>query len=311
MRKRALISNFGLSCLIFLLLALSPLMTIAADKDIPSLDIPNERGLNSGSAIFTSNTDGEIVLHWTAPGDDGFVGQAAGYDIRFKPSRFGPIDTELKWQSGIRVADEPFPAPAGQTDSMLVTGLESGESYYFSIKAYDEHENHSGLSNSPEVVASNFGYTISVDTLGWGDVSIEPDKDCYEPGETVILTALPYDSWFFDSWSGDWQGNTNPVSLEIIDDMNITAIFITDFIAGDANGDGLLKSSDITYLLGYIHEQFPAPDPYLSGDANGDCDVNGHDVTYLVNFFRGIGPLPVRGDCDPVFISARDDSESR
>ncbi|MCP4583404.1 MAG: hypothetical protein GY839_17485 [candidate division Zixibacteria bacterium] len=70
-----------------------------------------------------------------------------------------------------------------------------------------------------------------------------------------------------------------------------------DFLPGDANGDGLVIGSDVTYLVAYFRGANPPPDPFLAGDANGDCAVIGSDVTYLVNYFRGEGQPPVRGDC--------------
>jgi len=75
-----------------------------------------------------------------------------------------------------------------------------------------------------------------------------------------------------------------------------------EFIAGDANGDGQVIGSDVTYLVNYFRDINPVPDPYLAGDANGDCLVTGPDVTYLVNYFRGLGDPPFQGDC-PVVIN--------
>ena len=74
-------------------------------------------------------------------------------------------------------------------------------------------------------------------------------------------------------------------------------IAVKRMIPGDANGDGRVLGSDVTYLVGYFRGVNPPPNPYLAGDANGDCLVLGSDVTYLVNYFRGTGPAPVRGDC--------------
>jgi len=74
------------------------------------------------------------------------------------------------------------------------------------------------------------------------------------------------------------------------------------FIAGDANGDGEVIGSDVTYLIGYFRSTNPPPDPFLAGDSNGDCQVTGPDVSYLVNYFRGSGDPPFQGDC-PVVIN--------
>jgi hypothetical protein len=70
------------------------------------------------------------------------------------------------------------------------------------------------------------------------------------------------------------------------------------FLPGDANGDGRVIGSDVTYLVQYFAGNNPPPDPLYAGDANGDCQVIGSDVTYLVNYFRGDGPAPVDGSCD-------------
>ena len=72
------------------------------------------------------------------------------------------------------------------------------------------------------------------------------------------------------------------------------------FIPGDANGDGRVIGSDVTYLVGYFRGINSPPSPFLAGDANGDCRIIGSDVTYLVTYFRGIGPPPRRGDCPSI-----------
>jgi len=84
------------------------------------------------------------------------------------------------------------------------------------------------------------------------------------------------------------------------DEFSITIEF--SYLSGDANGDGSVIGSDVTYLVQYFRGAVPAPDPFLAGDTNGDCSVIGSDVTYLVNFFRGIGDPPIYGDCPPLAV---------
>ena len=244
-----------------------------------------------------ADDNGEVMLHWTAPGDDGNQGQASGYDLRYRDYIYGPINNQQKWQNATRVTGEPNPSPAGSTDSMLVSGLEPGARYYFCIKTYDDAGNYSGLSNSPLATASDMGLTLNLQINGWGTIYIQPERSTYQPGETIALQAVAYPEWWFTGWTGDIQSQTNPLIFNINDDMTIIANFTTNFIPGDANGDGYVRSSDVTYLINYFHGDVPAPDPMLAGDANGDCHVVGSDVTYLINFFRGYGPAPVSGDC--------------
>ncbi len=84
-----------------------------------------------------------VVLVWIAPGDDGSIGTASQYDIRCSTSSI----TEQNWDSAIHIIDEPFPRPAGQPESFLVSGLESDTDYYFALKTSDDVLNESGLSN--------------------------------------------------------------------------------------------------------------------------------------------------------------------
>lgn len=71
---------------------------------------------------------------------------------------------------------------------------------------------------------------------------------------------------------------------------------------GDANTDGSVLGSDVTYLVRYFKGLGPAPDPLQAGDANADCETRGSDVTFLVHYFKGYGSGPVRGNCEEPLI---------
>ncbi len=99
----------------------------------------------SAIANLTLNnaTLSSISLHWTAPGDDGAVGQASEYDIRYSTS---PIDAG-NWDVATLVTDETLPKQAGFAESFIVDGLASGTTYYFAIKTADDVPNWSAISN--------------------------------------------------------------------------------------------------------------------------------------------------------------------
>ena len=84
-----------------------------------------------------------IWLRWTAPGDDGFVGRASQYDIRYTTSALNTSS----WNTAARVLNPPTPALAGTRDSCRVTGLLPQTTYTFGVKTSDEVPNWSGLSN--------------------------------------------------------------------------------------------------------------------------------------------------------------------
>jgi hypothetical protein len=309
LQLRSLYKSVSKISLILILLAL-PSKSFSGDRNIPTNDISVPAGqtdypqLNAvdESTIklelpITADNNGEVKLRWTAPGDDGYQGRASGYDIRYIVSSFGPINNEQKWLAATVFNNSLAPSQPGQQDSIVVTGLVGGERYYFGIKTFDDVGNYSGLSNSPQITIPDNDLTLTIHKRGSGDVVVQPDLEYYQYRETIVLYAQASPNWEFAQWSGDISGSDNPIAFVITDDFSIFADFTTDFRAGDANGDGLILGSDVTYLVNYFAQLMPPPSPYLAGDANGDCTVTGSDVTYLVTYFRSVGPEPVMGDC--------------
>jgi hypothetical protein len=71
---------------------------------------------------------------------------------------------------------------------------------------------------------SEYTVAVNVDPPGGGSVTREPPGP-YAYGETVVLTALPNGGYGFTNWSGDLAGSANPETVEVVDDMNVTAHF--------------------------------------------------------------------------------------
>lgn len=61
---------------------------------------------------------------------------------------------------------------------------------------------------------------------------------------------------------------------------------------GDANGDGLVNITDAVFLITYIFNGGPAPDPLESGDCDCDELVNISDAVYLIQYIFSSGPAP-------------------
>jgi uncharacterized delta-60 repeat protein len=97
-------------------------------------------------------TTGSVTLTWTAPGDNGTIGTAAGYIVKYFTS--GPI-TGTNWGSAATYLQSWMPLPAGSSEGHTILGLRNATRYWFAIKGYDEASNYGGVSNSPSRVTAD------------------------------------------------------------------------------------------------------------------------------------------------------------
>lgn len=87
---------------------------------------------------------GTVDLSWTAPGDDGLVGTASGYRVRYNLVAI----TEDNWERCAEVDGEPLPGAPGSHQALTVEGLIPDQVYFFAIQSWDEVPNFSEISNS-------------------------------------------------------------------------------------------------------------------------------------------------------------------
>lgn len=121
-----------------------------------------------------------VTLSWTATGDDGAVGTASFYDIRFSRS----VITEDNWAQSTRARVVPTPQPSGTPEEWLVSGLDPGVRYYFAIKAADENRNWSAISN---VISKRAPMQVCSGIVG--NVDCDPN-DHVDLSDLVALTMF-------------------------------------------------------------------------------------------------------------------------
>ncbi|GEM_PF-2753740 len=69
-------------------------------------------------------------------------------------------------------------------------------------------------------------FTLTVSIEGNGDVDIDPEREVYEEGSKVTLTAVPDEGWKFNRWLGDIEGDEDFINATVDTDMEITAQFV-------------------------------------------------------------------------------------
>ncbi len=105
------------------------------------------------------------------------------------------------------------------------------------------------LEDGDAIVQANFGptlHTLTVDTVGAGNVIITPDQLLYEYGDMVTLTAIPETGYSFDGWSGDLVSTDNPETLEMDGEKSVTATFTLNSynltVTTDGTTDGTIDA---------------------------------------------------------------------
>ena len=144
-----------------------------------------------------------VQLTWTAPGDDGSIGTASQYDLRYSTS----IITSTNFASATRWVSTPTPSAPGTSQTTTVTGLNPSTTYYFALKTADDVGNLSVLSN-----------VVSKATLAVPDI-IAPSPIAVNVGTVTDTTAvLNWTATGDDTTSGtaasyDIRYSTAPITL--------------------------------------------------------------------------------------------------
>ncbi len=138
--------------------------------------------LSRGAAAQTRTA----TLDWTAPGDDGTIGTATSYVIRFSRT---PI-TAANFASATLLNTSILPGPPGSKEHLTVVGLTGGVGYYFAMKASDNAGNWSTVSNIAYLPSNVAG----VDGVG-GPLQFSQPYPNPARGDTRFAVTLPRPEW--------------------------------------------------------------------------------------------------------------------
>lgn len=113
-------------------------------------------------------TETSATLTWTAPGDDGSVGTAKEYDIRYALAAI----SDSTWDDAIQARGEPSPRTAGTQESYVATGLLPDTTYFIALKSADEVPNWSAVSNNATATTLSI---VDLDVHWWDGFAPPPD----------------------------------------------------------------------------------------------------------------------------------------
>jgi len=91
----------------------------------------------------TGVADDRVSLQWTAPGDDGHLGMAASYELRYATS---PLNVS-NFPEGTLVGNLSFPRAPGTIETLIPVNLPESSTLYFLLKIEDDagHESWSNM----------------------------------------------------------------------------------------------------------------------------------------------------------------------
>lgn len=123
-------------------------------------------------------------------------------------------------------------------------------------------------------------FSLTIDIVGDGLITKDPDQTEYLWGEVVSLTPVADPDWVFIGWGGDASGMDNPLSVTIYEDTSITANFrfdawtITLSVYPESSGEVVKYPDQPTYHYGDQVTLTALPKPGWSfagwtGDASG------------------------------------------
>jgi hypothetical protein len=138
-----------------------------------------------------------------------------------------------------------------------------------------------------------FTLTVLAAPSDKGSVTKSPDQAGYTPSSQVQITAVPIPGYHFDHWSGGASGSCNPLTVEMISDLTITAHFVSNDEAGQMvisqyfGGGGVLPQG---LKNDYVE---------LFNRGNGPVDVTGWTIQFAAATSSVWNATPLIGVVEP------------
>jgi hypothetical protein len=224
----------------------------------------------------------EVTVTWTEPGDDGGVGTAAFFDLRYATSS---IDNDTEFNNANPIVGEPIPQGAGSLASFTSDVPEEGVTLYFRMKSFDDAGNPSPLSNSLNTTTVIIPPAPVSDLLAFNATSVSADISWTSTGDDGGAgTATSFDVRYATSpiTAGNF-GSATPVSGEPV-----------PAVAGTPQGMtvGGLSPSTTYYFAMRVHDETPTPSA-ISNVVSATTDAPDSTAPAAVADLAGSAPFTV------------------
>jgi len=237
----------------------------------------------SSNIQFTLNANRNFVANFRAIPASQFA-----VLLTSSPAAGGTTDGEGAYAAGTSVTITSVPNTGytftNWTDLASGAVVSASPNYTFALTA-----NRTLVAN---FVLNN--YTLTVTAVN-GTVSKAPDQATYNHGSNVVLTATPAAGYVFSSWSGDATGTTNPLTVSMTSNKNITANFtaipVNSFTltVNAVNGSVAKVANQPTYTSGstVVLTATPAAG-YTFSSWSGDATGSVNPLTVTMNANKNI-----------------------
>ncbi|MFH0863556.1 MAG: cohesin domain-containing protein [Candidatus Gottesmanbacteria bacterium] len=249
---------------------------------------------------MTSNTMNSLALAWTAPSDIGLAGKAASYDMRYSTN---PI-SDANWSTTTAVSSLPTPGAPGTTETITVSSLSAGTTYYLAIKSKDANNNISVLSNllsTTTISRPSLGFQLKFQGITTQKSGSKTITLLLKQGSTTKYTFNPsvsnntaglysatianIDPGTYDVYIKGWVHLQKKfTNITLSPGLNSQDWSATEMKAGDFDNNNFINAVDIARV---IQDYFPSTPANSPADFNLDGTVNAVDIGYLIgNYFQ-------------------------
>ena len=192
---------------------------------------------------------GPVTLSWTAPGDDGVIGVAADYELRWSSSPITPGNFGSATE--ISIAD---PSVAGTVETAALDTLPAESTVYIALVTKDEVPNTSNLSN-----------VLMVDTPGTPPAAVDDLNVDSTTGSTADLswTATGDDGTTGTASSYDLRWSTSPIDASNFDAATVVPGVSSPQASGQSESHtvtGLPNQTPVYFAIKVV-DDFPLTSP--------------------------------------------------